>query len=58
MDYEKQEKVRAEHRARNAYLYVRQSTMRQVLENGESTKRQYGCGSERRRWDGTRSKSW
>ena len=42
MDYEKQEKVRAEHRARNAYLYVRQSTMRQVLENGESTKRQYG----------------
>ncbi len=41
MDYEKQEKVRAEHRARNAYLYIRQSTIRQVLENGESTKRQY-----------------
>ncbi len=41
MDYEKQEKVRAEHRARNAYLYVRQSTLRQVLENVESTKRQY-----------------
>jgi DNA invertase Pin-like site-specific DNA recombinase len=42
VDYEKQEKVRAEHRARNAYLYVRQSTLRQVLENVESTKRQYG----------------
>jgi len=41
VDYEKQEKVRAEHRARNAYLYVRQSTLRQVLENVESTKRQY-----------------
>src|SRR5436853_7631488 len=26
---------------RNAYLYVRQSTIRQVLENTESTKRQY-----------------
>ena len=26
---------------RNAYLYVRQSTMRQVFENTESTKRQY-----------------
>jgi DNA invertase Pin-like site-specific DNA recombinase len=35
------EKVRPEHRARNAYLYVRQSTLRQVLENSESTKRQY-----------------
>ena len=41
MDYEKHEKVRAEHRARNAYLYVRQSTLRQVLENVASTKRQY-----------------
>lgn len=41
MDYEKQEKVRAEHRARNAYLYIRQSTMQQVFQNGESTKRQY-----------------
>src|SRR5882724_1936576 len=38
---EKHEKVRPEHRARNAYLYVRQSTLRQVLENTESTKRQY-----------------
>jgi DNA invertase Pin-like site-specific DNA recombinase len=38
---ERHEKVRPEHRARNAYLYVRQSTLRQVLENTESTKRQY-----------------
>jgi len=41
VDHEKHEKVRPEHRARNAYLYVRQSTLRQVLENPESTKRQY-----------------
>jgi len=41
VDNEKHEKVRPEHRARNAYLYVRQSTLRQVLENTESTKRQY-----------------
>ena len=34
-------KVRAEHLKRDAYLYVRQSTVRQVLENTESTKRQY-----------------
>ena len=35
------QKVTARHLARNAYLYVRQSTMRQVLENTESTERQY-----------------
>ena len=34
-------KVAAEHLARDAYLYVRQSTLRQVVENGESTQRQY-----------------
>ena len=36
------QKVNAGHLKRNAYLYVRQSTLRQVLENTESTKRQYG----------------
>jgi DNA invertase Pin-like site-specific DNA recombinase len=36
------EKVQREHLARKAYLYVRQSTLRQVLENTESTQRQYG----------------
>ena len=35
------QKVTASHLRRDAYLYVRQSTMRQVLENTESTKRQY-----------------
>ena len=36
------QKVQACHLRRNAYLYVRQSTLRQVFENTESTKRQYG----------------
>lgn len=34
-------KVSAGHLHRDAYLYVRQSTLRQVLENTESTQRQY-----------------
>lgn len=39
-------KVTSAHLARDAYLYVRQSTIRQVFENTESTKRQYAL-SER-----------
>jgi len=35
------EKVKSDHLQRKAYLYVRQSTMRQVIENQESTRRQY-----------------
>lgn len=35
------QKVTADHLKRNAYLYVRQSTVRQVFENTESTQRQY-----------------
>ncbi len=35
------EKVNAGHLKRNAYLYIRQSTLRQVFENTESTIRQY-----------------
>src|SRR5712671_7862097 len=35
------EKVTTSHLKRNAYLYIRQSTLRQVFENTESTKRQY-----------------
>ncbi len=35
------QKVTADHLRRNAYLYVRQSTLRQVIENTESTRRQY-----------------
>ena len=34
-------KVRSHHLGRNAYLYVRQSSLRQVLEHTESTERQY-----------------
>ncbi len=34
-------KVSAGHLSRDAYLYVRQSTVRQVVENTESTRRQY-----------------
>jgi DNA invertase Pin-like site-specific DNA recombinase len=41
MSTEPSSKVQARHLSRNAYLYVRQSTLRQVFENSESTKRQY-----------------
>jgi hypothetical protein len=34
-------KVSPNHLDRDAYLYVRQSTLRQVVENTESTQRQY-----------------
>ncbi|MCP4678355.1 MAG: recombinase family protein, partial [Deltaproteobacteria bacterium] len=36
-----QSKLKATHLSRDAYLYVRQSTLRQVIENQESTRRQY-----------------
>lgn len=35
-------KVTADHLRRDAYLYVRQSTLHQVADNRESTRRQYG----------------
>jgi len=38
---EAHQKVTATHLQRNAYLYIRQSTIRQVFENTESTQRQY-----------------
>ena len=38
-------KVQHHHLERSAYLYVRQSSMRQVIENIESTKRQYALRS-------------
>ncbi len=41
MNIEQHQKVTAGHLKREAYLYVRQSTLRQVFENTESTKRQY-----------------
>jgi DNA invertase Pin-like site-specific DNA recombinase len=36
-----EQKVTPDHLKRTAYLYVRQSTLRQVLEHGESARRQY-----------------
>ena len=42
MSVEAADKIGADHLRRDAYLYVRQSTMRQVVENTTSTERQYG----------------
>src|SRR5271170_362846 len=41
MSLDASHKVTANHLDRDAYLYVRQSTLRQVMENTESTQRQY-----------------
>lgn len=41
MRIEHSAKITAQHLQREAYLYIRQSTLRQVMENTESTKRQY-----------------
>ena len=38
---EAHQKITARHLTRKAYLYIRQSTLRQVFENTESTERQY-----------------
>jgi DNA invertase Pin-like site-specific DNA recombinase len=38
-------KVQSQHLERDAYLYIRQSSMKQVIENVESTKRQYALRS-------------
>ena len=38
---ERPQKVTPRHLRRQAYLYIRQSTLRQVVENTESTARQY-----------------
>jgi DNA invertase Pin-like site-specific DNA recombinase len=41
MSREGHQKITSSHLDRHAYLYVRQSSLRQVLENTESTERQY-----------------
>jgi DNA invertase Pin-like site-specific DNA recombinase len=41
VDHQAAAKVTADHLRRDAYLYVRQSTLRQVTHNTESTQRQY-----------------
>jgi len=38
---EQNQKITSEHLSKHATLYIRQSSIRQVLENQESTKRQY-----------------
>ena len=40
MNFSAATKVTKEHLKKNAYLYIRQSTLKQVFENTESTKRQ------------------
>ncbi|MFW0860186.1 MAG: recombinase family protein, partial [Dehalococcoidia bacterium] len=40
-NFDQHQKVTASHLKRMAYLYVRQSTLRQVFENTESNRRQY-----------------
>ena len=42
MSIETNQKVTANQLKRDAFLYIRQSTPRQVLEHTESTARQYG----------------
>jgi len=42
MDREMHQKVTTQHLQRQAYVYIRQSTLHQVFENTESTHRQYG----------------
>jgi DNA invertase Pin-like site-specific DNA recombinase len=39
--FESHKKVTTDHLKRDAYLYIRQSTLKQVVENTESTQRQY-----------------
>jgi DNA invertase Pin-like site-specific DNA recombinase len=45
-------KVTPRHLERDAYLYIRQSTPRQVVENTESTQRQYAFEIGVWRWAG------
>lgn len=52
------QKVQASHLKRNAYVYVRQSTLRQVFENTESyPSASTACASARWRWAGPRNVS-
>ncbi len=39
--FEASSKITAEHLKLEAYLYIRQSTLKQVMNNTESTERQY-----------------
>jgi hypothetical protein len=57
MNREQHQKVTPRHLKRTALLYVRQSTMRQVFENTESTKRQYALRDRVVAWDGRATRS-
>jgi len=57
MSLEATQKVRAPHLKRNAYLYIRQSSPRQVLENTEARNANMYYGSGRWRWGGRTSRS-
>lgn len=54
---ERSQKITPRHFRRQAYLYVRQSTLRQVVENTESTLRQYALRNALWRWAGRLSRS-
>ncbi|MER8798884.1 hypothetical protein NKH75_33010 [Mesorhizobium sp. M0984] len=43
-------KITAEHLARGAYVYVRQSTADQLVKNPESRRRQYGLAERAVPW--------
>jgi hypothetical protein len=57
MTEETHQKVKTAHLKRNAYLYIRQSTLRQVFDNSESTKRHYACARELSPWVGLKIRS-
>ena len=54
---ERSQKITPRHLRRQAYVYVRQSTLRQVVENTESTQRQYALTTAPWRWAGRSSTS-
>jgi hypothetical protein len=51
------DKVTADHLRRDAYVYVRQSTLRQVAKNTTSTDRQYGFPTPPSPWAGNLTRS-
>ena len=58
MNIEQHQKVTAGHLKREAYLYVRQSTLRQVFENTESTSASTRSRSGRWPWVGPWTGWW
>ena len=50
-------KVTAAHLSRRAVLYVRQSSLKQVIHNTESAAASTTCAARRSRWAGQRTRS-